>query len=259
MPVNVQNHDPVGPKPGARSFYLDCLRHLASGPTPFLLGGTYALNVFTGIDRATKDLDVFCRPGDYPRILSHFAEAGYETVVEDPRWLAKVRKGRLFVDIVFNMSGSIAPVTDLWFENAFPARIHGCDVQVLSPTELVWSKAMVQNRDRYDGADVAHLLLRQHDAIEWRRLLGHMDGYWEILYAHLLNFRFIYPSEADAIPRWLLEELMSRAVCSLDMPRSTLRICRGRLLSRADYLVDVDDWGFADMCDECDGYGGRPE
>ena len=70
MPVHLPDHDPIGPEPGARSFYVDCLHHLTRGGTPFLLGGTYALNVFTGIDRSTKDLDVFCRPGDYPRILA---------------------------------------------------------------------------------------------------------------------------------------------------------------------------------------------
>lgn len=252
MPVQMPDHDPVGIGPGARDFYTECLRHLCGGTAPFLLGGTYALNIHTGLDRETKDLDIFCKPGDYPHILARFARAGYETIVDDPRWLAKVRRGPLFTDIIFNASVSVAPVTDSWFEYASVARIHGCDVRILSPTELIWSKALIQNRDRYDGADVAHVILRKHDAIDWRRLLSHMDGYWEILFAHLLLFRFIYPSEAGAIPRWLMEELLSRTTDHRELPAPRRRVCRGRILSRADYIVDVTDWGFADLFDESD-------
>ena len=46
-----------------------------------------------GINRATKDLNVFCKAGDFPRILLHFKEHGFETEVEDERWIAKVRRG----------------------------------------------------------------------------------------------------------------------------------------------------------------------
>jgi hypothetical protein len=249
MPVQMPDHDPVGVEPGARSFYADCLRSLCRSGLPFLLGGTYALNVHTGLDRETKDVDVFCRPGDYPRILGHFAREGYQTTVEDPRWLAKVRRGVLFADIIFNASFGGAPITDVWFEHAVSARIHGSDVRVLSPTELIWSKALVQSRERYDGADVAHVILRRHDAVDWRRLLSHMDGYWEVLLAHLMLFRFVYPSEAGAIPAWLMKELLSRADQHRDLPTPLGRVCRGRILSRADYVVDVTEWGFADLGD----------
>ena len=74
-------------------------------------------------------------------------------------------------------------------------------MRVIAPTELIWSKAFVQLRHRYDGGDIVHLILKQHDRIDWRRLLGYMDLHWEVLLVHLLNFRWAYPSERDHVPR----------------------------------------------------------
>ena len=83
--------------PEADQFYRDSLRLLAGSGIPFLVAGTFAVNCYTGINRATKDLDIFCKAGDFPRILLHFKEQGFETEIEDERWLAKVRRGRLLL------------------------------------------------------------------------------------------------------------------------------------------------------------------
>ena len=37
-----------------------------------------------------------------------------------------------------------------------------------------------------------------------------MEPYWEVLLMHLVNFRFVYPPEREAIPRWLFDELVDR-------------------------------------------------
>ena len=92
-----------------------------------------------------------------------------------------------------------------------------------------------------------HLILKCHDSIDWRRLLSYMDQYWEVLLIHLLNFRFIYPSERECIPRWLLDELAARLREHADIPITDTKICRGRLFSRADYEIDIAEWGFADL------------
>ncbi len=64
---------------------------------------------------------------------------------------------------------------------------------------------------------------------------------------HLLNFRWIYPSERDAVPAWLLDELLDRLANQRQLPPPQLKICRGRMFSRSDYEIDVRDWGFADV------------
>lgn len=132
--------------PEAKDFYAQGLVELNRSGIPFLLGGTYAVAAYTGINRPTKDMDVFCRAGDYPRILNHFARAGYATEVEDARWIAKVRRGPLFFDVIFNSTIAINPVTESWFAEA------------------------------HDGADVAHLILCTHHSVDWRRLLSGFDS-----------------------------------------------------------------------------------
>jgi hypothetical protein len=231
----------------ADAFYADSLKILHESRIPFLVAGTFAVNCYTGINRATKDLDVFCKAGDFPRILLHFQGHGFEPEIEDERWIAKVRRGACFFDVIFASATAVVTVTDAWLQEDHPAEIYGVRVQLTPPTEMIWSKAMLQNRHRYDGADIAHLILRQGDRIDWQRLLNHMEQYWEVLLIHVLNFRFIYPSERDRVPRWLFDELMLRARQQADLPLPQTKVCRGRLFSPTDYRVDVAEWGFADV------------
>jgi hypothetical protein len=239
--------EPTAPSALAEAFYVDALRELSKLDLPFLLGGTYALSVYTGITRATKDLDILCKPSDYPRILERFKSLGYAIEIEDERWIAKVFRGEHFFDLIFASWRGGLPVSDKWFEHAPCVEVFGVPVRVIGPTELIWSKAFVQLRHRYDGADIVHLILKQHDRIDWRRLLGHMDLHWEVLLVHLLNFRWAYPSEREHVPRWLMDELTGRLERQLELPAPRVKICRGRMFSQIDYEQAVKGWGFADV------------
>src|SRR5205814_4352669 len=104
-----------------------------------------------------------------------------------------------------------------WFTNAPRAELFGAVVHLVPPTQFIWSKIFVQDHHRYDGADVAHMILKCHVQIDWRQLLSHMELYWELLLIALLYFRFIYPSERDVIPNWLMDELLERLCDQSDM------------------------------------------
>lgn len=231
----------------AQDFVALSVEELASSHIPFLLAGTYAVSAYTGISRPTKDLDIFCKAGDFNRILAHFKNKGFEIEVEDDRWLGKVKRGEHFFDVIFAGSNGTMPIGDAWFENARQMDFNGHKVRVVAPTELIWSKCFVQLRHRYDGADVVHVILRAHDQIDWRRLLGHMEVHWEVLLMHLLNFRWIYPTERDKVPDWLLDELLERLAAQRQLPLPQMKICRGRMFSRIDFEIDVKEWGFADV------------
>jgi hypothetical protein len=230
-----------------QAFYIDCLTLLREAEIPFLLGGGYAVKALTGIERASKDLDIFCKAGDYPRILAHFQHDDYRIEVEDERWIAKIRRDAWYADVIFSSTSGAAPVSDRWFEEVCLTRLFGVEVRVLPPTELIWSKLFVQDRSRYDGADIAHVMLSQRERIDWARLLAHAEQYWEVLLAHLINFRFIYPSERDAVPAWLLDELLDRLRLQRELPEPQTKVCRGRHFSRDDYLADITEWGYADI------------
>ncbi len=238
---------PTAPSAQAEASYAKAIRELSEFGRPFLLAGTYALSAHTGVARTTKDLDIFCKPGDFARILGHFKSLGYRTEVEDERWLGKVFCGEHFFDLIFASWHGMAPVSDQWFDHALHMEVLGTCVQVIAPTELIWSKAFVQLRHRYDGADIVHLMLKQHDRIDWHQLLAYMDLHWEILLKHVVNFRWAYPSEREHVPRWLMDELLDRLKRQLDLPPPRWKICRGRMLSQIDYAPAVEEWGFADV------------
>lgn len=229
----------------AHAFYKEALDLLNGCGVRYMLGGAFAMFHYTGIYRDTKDLDIFCKANEYPRILKYFAEKGYQTDLYDARWLCKVYKGDYFIDIIFDTVNNICRVDETWFTHAPKARFVGVDVLLLPPEELVWCKVYVQNRERYDGADVNHILLKTAGNFNWERLLVRMDPHWHILLAQILQFQFVYPSEFhEVIPRWLFEELMRRAHEQYDIPPAYEKVCRGPMIDQTQYEVDIKEWDY---------------
>lgn len=242
--------EPIVENREVQAFYSEALQTLAVSDIPFLVAGTHALSAYTGIARQTKDLDIFCKAGDHLRLLAYCKARGYSVEVRDDRWLGKVYKGNDFFDVIFASQNGTMPVSESWFEQARQTTLFHTSVLIVGPTELIWSKSFIQMRHRYDGADVVHLILKTYDAIDWERLLAYMDVHWEVLLMHLLNFRWIYPADRDKVPAWLLDELLDRLANQRALPAAGKRICRGRMLSRSDYEVDINEWGFADVCSD---------
>ena len=236
----------IQPPPEAEAFYSEVLQLMVESKIPFLVSGTFALASYTGIDRPTKDVDVFAKAGDALKLLHYFKEQGYDVEIVDERWLARITRGELFVDVITNMPTVTTHVTDEWFVNAPQIELFGAKVKVVPPTQFVWSKIFVQDHHRYDGADVAHMILKKHDEIDWKQLLSHMELYWEVLLVALLNFRFIYPSERHLVPRWLINELIERLEDQADVKGPGKKVCRGRIFSPRDYAIDVEQWGFSE-------------
>src|SRR6266545_2323127 len=116
-------------------FYQHAMRLMQEGNLPFLVGGAYALARYTGIERHTKDFDVFIR-----------------------------REGR----------------------------------------------------------------------------------YWRALFAHVLLFGFIYPSDRSKVPSWVMAEMSERLAEETKRGDLPEKICYGTIVSRQQYLVDVKEWGYRD-------------
>ncbi len=242
--------------PEAAKFYREVIQLLKDNKFEFLVAGTFAVRAYTNIKRDTKDIDLFCRAGDYLKILNLLSSNGYKTEVEDERWIAKAYKGKHFIDFIFGSANAIAPVDDVWFDQARTGKFFNINIKTVSPQHLIWSKVFVQDRYKFDGADIAHLILKKHNEIDWKWLLSHMSIYWEVLLFHLINFRFIYPSERHLIPGWLMSELLERAQLQLTSPIPQMKTCRGRLFSRSDYQIDVSEWGYADIIGEAGTFKG---
>jgi hypothetical protein len=228
----------------AEQFYAQALRLLQEAGVPFMVGGAYAMREYADIYRDTKDLDVFCKPGDYPALLRALSDAGYQIELTDATWLAKAFHKGHYVDVIFNSGNHLSPVDDTWLDNATSIEILDCKVKLVPAEEELVTKMFVQDRYRHDGADVLHILRKRGLHLDWDRIYAHMEPHWEILLAHLITFQYVYPSERTAVPRSLLEKLLTRVTEQLDMPVSKERICRGPLLSRHAYEVDTSEWGY---------------
>jgi hypothetical protein len=44
----------------------------------------------------------------------------------------------------------------------------------------------------------------------------------------------------------VIKDLLNRLAAELDVPTRDSKVCQGTLLSRQQYLVDVDEWGYED-------------
>jgi predicted nucleotidyltransferase len=231
----------------AEAFYKEILHKLMEARLPFLVAGGYAVTAYTGQKRDPKDLDIFTTPGEFSRILSFLKDKDYPISIEDERWIGKVHCDEHYIDVIFSSSNGSVPVQSEWFKHVRQFDLFGMSVPMVSPTELIWSKALIRDRQRYDGADIANMILKQHREIDWHRLLSHMDAYWEVLLSMILDFRWIYPTERDRVPDWLLDALTLRLEQQRTLPLPQRRICRGRLFSRSDYRYAIDHWGYADI------------
>jgi hypothetical protein len=219
---------------------VDALRALEASSVSFLVGGAYAFFAYTGIFRDTKDLDLFIRARDLEPAFRVLEGAGFRTELADPVWLGKAFRDPWYVDLIFSSGNGVAAVDEAWFEHARRSLVMDVEVLLVPPEEMIWSKSFVLERERYDGADVNHLLRACGAELDWGRLLARFDRYREILLSHLLLFRFAFPGSRDLVPEAVLRELVERSLAAPGVAEPPGTVCRGNLMSRTQYLRDLE-------------------
>lgn len=228
------------------AFYRDVLRTLNASSIPYLVGGAYAFNRHTGINRATKDLDIFLRRADFEPASEVLREQGYDTELTFPHWLGKVHSNGVYIDLIFSSGNGIAEVDEAWFEHASDALVMDVRTQICPAEEMIWSKAFIMERERYDGADIVHLLRALGDRLDWARMFRRFDPHWRVLLSHLVLFGFVYPAQRDLVPAAVMDELLERLRLETHSPPPQHTICLGTLLSREQYLNDIGEQGLRD-------------
>jgi hypothetical protein len=172
---------------------------------------------------------------------------GWRNDLTYPHWLAKVWAGEDFIDLIFNSGNGVTPVDERWFEDNAQAEILGVPVRVANMEDSLLSKAMIMERERYDGADVAHTIQANAERLDWAKLVERFGPNWRVLLAHLTLFGFIYPGERHRVPAWVMQQLARKLLEeSQQPPAEDLHVCAGTLLSREQYLHDVEHLGYVD-------------
>ena len=235
--------------PETLAFYVRALQALNKARAPYLVGGAYAFGRYTGIERHTKDFDIFVKHEDLEPVLKVLARLGCHVEPTFPHWLAKAYSGDDFIDVIFGAGNGVATVDDGWFEHAVDSPVLGIASRLIPAEEMIWSKAFVMERERYDGADVAHILHARAEQMDWDRLIERFADYHRVLLVHLLLFGFIYPAERTRIPKHVIDGLIARVEPELEA-NDRRNLCQGTLLSREQYLIDVTRGSYQDARQE---------
>jgi hypothetical protein len=231
------------------ALFRELLTALEEKHIPYAVSGAFALRQHTGICRFTKDLDVFMTAGTVLKVLPYLRQRGFECEVRDPVWLAKAHKGEFFVDLITGMSNGVLAVEDSWIERARPAVVHGVETRVLAPEELVASKIFVTKRERFDGADIAHVIYGTYPSFDWDRELQLVGEHWEMLLWSLLLFRYVYPAQTHYVPADVWRELLQRLQSEIESPDPRASF-RGSLVDDNMFAIDVNEWRLANLLKE---------
>lgn len=234
-----------------REVYREALEALNDAAVRYVVSGMYAIHAYTGICRETKDLDLLMEPSAIVRAAEALKKAGFHVRLVDEHWLAKALKGAQ-IDLIFGMSNGIGFVDRAWHEHSHPADFLGTPVRVAPPEELIWHRLFIGERHRFDMADVVHLILCRGNALDWDRMLHRVGDYWRLLASQLHFFDFAYPDFRSRVPdriRRILRQRDDADEVNAAGARNTeggAPMCRGAMLSRLSFSVDVNEWGFRD-------------
>ena len=155
-----------------------------------------------------------------------------------------------FVDLITGMSNAVITLDPSWIERAHPATIVGVKTKVLAPEELLASKLFVTRRERFDGADIAHVIYSSRGKLEWSRVLELAGEHWEIVLWALVLFRYVYPAHSGYVPQTVWQDLLARFQRNWCSPDSKARF-RGSLIDDKMFAIDIKEWGLDDLFNEC--------
>lgn len=231
------------------SLFAEVLTVLETAKVPYAVSGAFALRQHTGICRDTKDLDIFLTVENAGVALRQLEGDGFECEIRDPIWLAKANRDGYFVDLITGMSNGLISVEDSWIERAHPATVVGVDSRVLAPEELLASKLFVVRRERFDGADIAHVIYASKGRLQWDRVMELAGEHWEVLLWSFLLYSYVYPAHRHYIPLTLWQKLLARFQEALFSPDPSAKF-RGSLIDEKMFAIDTADWGLADLLKE---------
>jgi Nucleotidyl transferase of unknown function (DUF2204) len=231
------------------ALFREVLIALEEKHVPYAVSGAFALRQHTGICRFTKDLDLFMTARTALKVLPYLRQRGFDCEVRDPVWLAKAHRGEFFVDLITGMSNGVLVVDESWIARSSPAVVDGVETRVLAPEELVASKIFVARRERFDGADIAHVIYGTYPSFDWDRELQLMGEHWEMLLWSLLLFRYVYPAQTHYVPAAVWSELLQRFQREIATPRPDANF-RGSLVDNNMFAIDVSEWRLANLLEE---------
>jgi hypothetical protein len=229
-----------------RKVYQKALIALNGSGIVYAVGATFARNAYTHVWRKTKDLDIFLKPEDLRTAMDILNDAGFDTEVMARHWLAKAHFGEYTVDLIFGNAHGYHVINDQSFEGSQEAEVLGVKTSLIPVEEMIASIAYVAERRRFDGGEVAHLILCSEGKLDWQRIVDRLGEDSELLLWHLILFDFIYPGHSNYLPQELMVQLFDQARKRWRKRSKNPKEFRGTLIDPFLFAVDIDDWGYED-------------
>lgn len=248
-PLPVSSSQPPCFAAEQESLFREVIQLMESKRVPVVISGAFALHEHTGIWRDTKDLDFFLPAQEVGRALQVLEQDGFKTEILDPIWLAKAHRKGFFVDLITGMSNGVIRVDYSWIRRASRSHIFGLSVRVLAPEELIASKIFVTRRERFDGADICHIIYGTRGNFDWQRLMSLAGEHWQMLLWALVLYQYVYPAHTAYVPQQIWEELLERFKVELKHPNKGADF-RGSLIDEKMFAIDVMEWSKRNILDE---------
>jgi len=257
-----------------KTFYIKAMKCLDEANLPFLVGGAYAFSEYSGVERPNHDFDIFVKKEDADEILEVLSKnLGCMSHKIFPHWLYKTFYGQDFIDVIFSSGNGLAIVDDEWFTRSKKAMVLGHPARIIPAEEMIWSKAFIMERERFDGADVAHTIRKYGNNMDWKWLIHRFGKHWRVLYSHIILAGYIYPCDMEVVPLWVMETLtaklleehkalpstpssdgdskvaadaMASKTIAAEEAAAARKLCHGPFLSRQQYLKDLCEWEYDD-------------
>lgn len=248
-PLPVSSSQPPPFPEEQRQLFREVLELFNRHCVPYAVSGAFALQKHTGIWRDTKDLDLFLPADDVPSALRGLHDAGFQTEVCDPVWLAKAHRGEYFVDLITGMSNAVITVDRSWISHASLSEVFGVPTRVLAPEELIASKLFVTRRERFDGADIVHVIHGTRGNLDWSRILALAGKHWGVVLWAIVLFQYVYPAQAGYIPRAVWDDLLARFRSEVEHPDPNAQF-RGSLIDENMFAIDACEWGLDNLVEQ---------
>jgi len=181
-----------------------------------------------------------------PAAFRCLTKQGFRCQVKDAVWLHKAHRNGFFIDLITGMSNAVIRVERSWIENSRPALVLDVRARVLAAEELLASKLFVVRRERFDGADIAHIIFATRGNLDWERILALVGEHWEILLFALVLYRYVYPANSEYVPSWVWQRLLVRFSDELTNRNPSAKF-RGSLVDDKMFAIDVAEWGMENV------------
>jgi hypothetical protein len=211
--------------PEQNELYTQVMKEAMRRGLRFAIGGGFASNLYTGVWRNTKDLDIFVLESDREFFVALLTDLGlvdyYDQKPYDRSWIYRACRGDLIIDVIWQMANHRAPVDEVWLNSGPCVELDGGHFPVVPPEETLWTKLYVMQRERCDWPDALNVISALGPELNWARLIDRVGEDAALLKAALSVFAWICPRRAMELPAWIWGRLQAEPPANGD-PRPHL-------------------------------------